>query len=594
MCDGYLSSSPPPPRSHSYRTGSKASKPLSRRALASAVRQLHAPGPSARLLSPSPYLNDDVACFDFFRFRMTTAVSESRGQPLNSSKGFWNCTLLQASHAEPAVWHAVAALGALYRKWEVASTDSGMGRVSFQSPPRRYLDDADWSTGSSVDGECDSRCIEDLDSHSVRLTAQAGTCYTTALNLAKSVHDVSSMLVLSLALATIANLSGKWLDSSVHYQAGQKLMSQLRREAPGKAMTDLQMHASESLAKLGLQLLSFQEQSAPSPYAEIQQVGVSSSGEPFPRSLVSSQDQRGWGLRHANVKIVDIIRRILNEAGRHTAGNLPAPLDDNHKQVQLAITRDLEAWQLDTCHVLSNTADSRTDRTTLDLLSVKLLHTLARLLIASNVMRPDMHTELSWDAHLVHFDRILALSVLILRTERRQNPLSLSVMSLDEPKLNMALWLTATRCRHPVMRRRALQLLRGARRLEGVWMSTSAAAAAEKMIAIEEERGLVNELLLARLPRWSATEPALIAEIEAEDYEPRSWLWPEAGCARTTASQWDVPGEMLVPLERRITNVDVTGEYDPHVGMSRGDLTLLFAERDEQGALRRERVSVYF
>lgn len=594
MCDGYLAPSSPQSRSLSYGAGSKASKPLSRRALALAVRQLHAPGPSARLLSPSPYLNDDVACFDFFRFRMTTVVNESR-QPQTSSRGFWNCTLLQASHAEPAVWHAVAALGALYRKWEVTSNDSVNGHASFQGMPREYLDDTDWATGSSADEEeCGSRFIEDLNSHSVRLTAQAGTCYTKALSLAKSVHDASSMLVLSLALAATANLSGKWPDSSLHYQAGKRLMSQLRREIPDKPMTDLQMHASESLAKLGLQLLSFQEQTAPYPCAEIRQVGISNSGEPFPRSLVSSQDQRGWGLRHANVKIVDIIRRILNEAGLHTAENLPVFLDDNQKQVQQAITRDLDAWQLETCHVLSNTADSCTHRTTLDLLSVKLLHTLARLFVAANVMRPDMHTELSWDSHLVHFDRILALSVLILRTERRQNPHLLSVMSLDEPALNMALWITATRCRHPVMRRRALQLLRGARRLEGVWMSTSAAAAAEKMIAIEEERGVGYDLLMAQFPRWSATEPALIAGIEAEDDEPRSWLWPEPAWARTMVSQWDMPGEMLVPLERRVTRVDVTGDYDPHVGKSRGDLTLLFAEQDERGALRRERLSVYF
>lgn len=597
VCDGYLAHSPAQRRSPSHGPQSKASKTLSRRALASIVRQLNAPGPSARLLSPSPYLSDDVACYDFFRFRLTTAVSESRRS--QTTRGFWNSTLLQASHAEPAVWHAVAALGALYRKWEVVSKDSETCHASSPRFPMKsgYVDDTDWSTSSSTDDEYNLRCTDDLNAHSVRLAEQAGICYTRALSLAKFVRDASSMLVLSLALAAIANLSGKWLDSSVHYQAGQRIMSQMRGEISGKPMTEVQIHAAECLTKLGLQLVSFQEQSAPYPCAEIQTVSVNSSGEPFPRSLVSSQDLRGWGLHRANIELVDIIRRILNEAGKYDPGDLPIPsLDDNHKQIQQAIIRDLDMWQLDTCHILSNTTDTRTHRTTLDLLSIKLLYTFARLLVAASVMRPDVHTELSWDTHLAHFDRIVALSALILRTEQHQNPLSLSVMSLDEPALNMTLWMTATRCRHPVVRRRALQLLRGARRLEGVWMSTSAAAAAEKMIAIEEERPLqvAQYLHEAQLPRWSAIEPGLIAGIEAEDYEPRSWLGQEAQWAIKAASQWFMPGEKLVPLERRITQVDVTGEYDPHIGRSRGDLVLSFAGRDERGLLRREKVSVYF
>ncbi|KAJ4418696.1 hypothetical protein N0V82_005367 [Gnomoniopsis sp. IMI 355080] len=591
VCDGYLAPTPPQSRSPPPGPGSsKASKPLSRRALALAVRQLNAPGPSARLLSPSSYLSDDVACFDFFRFRLTTGESGSKDS--QTVRGFWNSTLLQASHAEPAVWHAVAALGALYRKWEVVSSGSKCRYTSPGSGTVKYVDDADPSTSSSTDDEIESDHGRTIGLHSVRLAEQAGICYTKALSLAKSVRDPSLMLVLSLALAATANLSGKWIDSSVHYQAGQRIMSQFRRDVPGEPMTELQINAAESLAKLGLQLVSFQEQSAPYPCIEIQEVSVSATGEPFPRTLVSSQDQRVWGLHRANIELVDIIRRILLEAGRYNPGGLSDPMDNNRKQVQLAIIHDLEKWELDIIHVLSNTADP-TNRTRLDLLSIKLLHTIARLFIAASVMSPETHSEVSWDNHLAHFDRILTLVALILRTEAQQNPFLLSVMSLDEPAINMALWVTATRCRHPAVRRRALQLLRDARRLEGVWMSTSAAAAAERMVEIEES-GLDVPLTSQTVPRWVELEPTLIAKIAAEEYEPRSWLGPEAEWAVEAASKWDVPGEVLVPLERRITQVDVTAEYDAHIGRSRGDLVLTFAGPDECGLLRRGRVSVYF
>lgn len=579
-----------PSQSPSPPSGLKASKPLSRRALAVAVRQLSAPGPSAPLLSPSPYLSDDVACFDFFRFRLTTAVSESKGSlPI---KGFWNFTLLQASHAEPAVWHAVAALGALYRKWEVVSGGSASSRAPFRAKATQFLDYASWSSSSSSDDEKEGENRwQDLNMHSLRLAEQADTCYTRALSLARSVRDPSFLLVLSLALAATANLSGRWADSGIHYQAGQRIMSQLRKDYPGKPMTDLQINAAESLAKLGLQLLSFNEQSAPYPCAEIHEIDITRIGEPFPLSQVSPQDQRSWGIHRANIELVLIMRRILLQAGLHTPLDPPTNVDNNGKQVQHAIIRDLETWELETLYVLSNTTDP-THRSALDLLSIKLLHTLARLFVAGNVVDPNDYSELVWDTCLAHFERIVTLVVLILRRETQQNPHLPSVMSLDEPAINMALWLATVRCRHPVLRRRALQLLRGVRRLEGVWTSTSAAAAAGRITAIEEE-GLDLSVATARLATWAAIEPALIAGIGAEDHDPRSWLGREVHWA-VAVSAWDVPGEVVVPLQRRITQVDVVAEYDAHVGRSRADLALIFAGRNENGLLRRKTVSVYF
>ncbi|KAJ4395814.1 hypothetical protein N0V93_000028 [Gnomoniopsis smithogilvyi] len=593
VCDGYLlASAPPQTRSHTSGQEFKTSnKPLSRRALAVAVRQLNAPGPSVRLLLPSPYLGDDVACFDFFRFRLTTGLEGSKGPQAVS--GFWNSTLLQASHVEPAVWHAVAALGALHRKWEVVSSGSlgKQGKTSSGSGFAKYLDEFDSSTSSLTDDGNEGESGRNLTLHSVRLAEQAGTCYTKALSLARSIRDPSIMLVLSIALAATANVSGRWVDSSVHYRAGQRIMSQLRKDCPNKSMTELQINAAESLAKLGLQLVSFQEQSAPYPCIEIHEIGVSTTGEPFPRSLVSSQDQRTWGLHRANIELVDIVRRILLEAGLHNPGDLSHSVDImSRTQSQRGIIKDLEKWEYETIYILSNTIDP-THRKRLDLLCIKLLHTLARLFIAASVMNPDIHSELSWDDHLAHFDRILTLGALILRIENQQNPLLLSVMSLDEPAINMALWITATRCRQPMVRRRALQLLRGARRLEGSWMSNSAAAAAERMIQIEEE-GLDN--LTVQLPQWETLEPTLMADIEAEDREPRSWLGPEAKWGVKAASKWNVSGAVIVPLERRITQVDVSAEYDAHVGRSRGDLVLIFAGRDDCVPLRRGKVSVYF
>ncbi|KAF3760884.1 hypothetical protein M406DRAFT_334507 [Cryphonectria parasitica EP155] len=705
VCDGYLpNTEQDDPRGESSGNGRRTTtvKPVSRRALAIAIRQVNVVGPAVRVLAPSPYLEDDVACFDFFRLRLT-AVSSDPKDSAQSVSGFWNCTLLQAAHLEPAVWQAVAALGALYRRWEVVSGGGGGGgggggsggrhRLSRHAKKQKkegknllWLEASSSSSSSSSDDtgshvstpsssssdekneDNDDNDDEDHDDHghgsgvadqwneqSVRLADQAGTCYSSAMRLASSIRDPSTMLVLSLALAAAANLSGRWVDSSVHFRAGQRIMTQLRSEAQGRPIRDVEMHAAESLARLGVQWLSFGDQRAPWPR---------DSEEAFfmlPSSSEAGQYGVLWSLHRAHIALIGILGRVLAGAGgedieREQQMNVPAAdtnnttntTDRSHStatsttvpsptEAEAAVVRDLEAWEQNLTDLLeSNSVSSSANphhhhTNPLDLLALKLLHAATRLLLAANIMRPD-YSELGWDGCLGYFERILALVALVLRAEAHKNPLLQSVMSLDEPAINVVLWLTAYRCRHPILRRRALALLQRARRLEGVWMSTSTAAAARKVIEVEETGGLSrnsssgpsatleqqqqqqqqqqreeednnsgfsfsssSSLPSYNVGGWSAVEAALNREIEAED--PRSWLGPH--CARRWASEskmgWGVlPGDFVVPLRRRVTHLGVLAEYDPRVGRSRADLVLHFADWGVDGQLRREMLSVYF
>jgi hypothetical protein len=56
-------------------------------------------------------------CFDYFRRRTAPQLSG----PFDST--FWDRLLLQATHHQPAVWHAVAALGSLHRHFEQRHPD---------------------------------------------------------------------------------------------------------------------------------------------------------------------------------------------------------------------------------------------------------------------------------------------------------------------------------------------------------------------------------------------------------------------------------------------------------------------------------------
>lgn len=521
-----------------------------------------------------------MACFDFFRFR-TTAVSHHVRDPSQTLRGFWNCTLLQAAHLEPAVWHAVAALGALNRKWEVMS--SGWANVPV-SVDRHVAHDSEENNAAKLEA----------DFQSLRLTDQANTCYTKSLGLAKSIDDPTTLLVLSVALAGASNIAGKWKERNVHIQAGQRIMAQMSNPRPS---TEVEANAAESLAKLALQWVTFSEESAPYPFSKNDEVD-SAQGSSL-HGLDVLEENGGSVFHRAHLRLIRMSRRILSGAGavdllktqvgkQVSPGHVSAP----DTELEESVVRDTERWERETTHVLSTNSLSALG-TSLELLSVKLLHTAVRLLIAAGVMSTS-YNELNWDAYLAHFERLVALTVLVFRKEAEGNPLLPPVISLDDPAINVCLWLVAHRCRHPVLRRRAVTLLRGARRLEGAWMSTSTSEAAAKVIEFEEGSAtMAGTLNRAFGGDWADAEAALIRSIEAEDQEPGSWLGPHAGWLMARTS-WTIPCEQVVPLWRRVAQVDVTAVLDPRVGMSKGILGLTFADRDSKGNLRKETVTIYF
>ncbi|PSR90292.1 hypothetical protein BD289DRAFT_221329 [Coniella lustricola] len=649
-------------------------KPLSRRALALAIRQVQAVGPAARVLTPSPYLENDVACFDFFRLRLTAVPADPKQAQLSSVQGqsahnFWNYTLLQVAHAEPAVWHAVAALGALYRQWEVVSGGDG-GPSSYLVQNLLEASDADddlspiavataaaTAQASLQDSTAhndnhrppadDSRSspatspTRDRNTQSSCLAAQAATCYASAMRLAQSIRDPSTMLVLSVSLSAAANISGKWIDRSVHFRAGQNITAHLLRQSPdGKLSSSGQLHAAESLVRLGLHWLTFFEETAPPPRGpEGLSLSSIAGGRAHGRSGMSDGGQ--WDLQRANIEMIGIFGRLMALARTEDIhegpiavdgvaySQLPAEPAHSHP---LQVLQDLAQWEQDMVVLLEpHSIVARTTRTdtrpadlyrtnSLDILGLKLLHTCTRLAIAVEAMAPQFN-ELAWDACLAYFERMVALVVLILRTEAAASPLVQSVMSLNEPAINMVLWLTTHRCRHPIVRRRALKLLRGIRRTEGAWMSTSTAVAAAMVVEIEERGGLVgggertgNKGKKRHVFRggWAAAEAALIREIEAENADPRSWLGPNvawqqlhhdpAAAASASASAsapaskmgWDVPAALIVPLHKRVLQVDVRVEYQPRIGESRGVLILSFWDQSVLGGVRVEEVPVSF
>lgn len=523
---------------------------------------------------------DAISCFDFFRFRVR-AVTPTIGQdPLGDTHGFWDRTLLQTAHVEPAVWNAVAALGALQRKWEVLSQ---LSQVSFATP-QGGRNGAGYIVGQDATGlESLDETTKEMESSSVQLAGQASASYIQALKMSGSMTDINAILVLSIALAAASNLTGRWVDSQIHIRAATKLVGQLADKARGKPVSELDVNdAADSLARLDLQWLTFQDSQAPYPYLENELSAHALRTAPEIKSLAQAQDL-----------LMGIMRKLWIGAGLTDTEQPVAGPDD------LNILQDLADWEHKTLKLLSAmTAPAK--EASPSLLYLKICHTTLHLMILAGIIHSD-HNELSWDNHLAHFERIITLSALFIQAEVYKNPLLPSVLSLDGPGIIMPLWLVAFRCRHPLLRRRALGLLQVSRRQEGMWMSTSAAVVAQRIVEIEEAglRGATRISDTVLVPALCTLEPItgfeqeLIKQFEAEDLDPQSWLF---GAGLWTAkTRWELPGAELIPLERRITEVSTFAQpYDPRKGRSKADVALFFAGCDLKGDMRKETISVNF
>ncbi|OMP83117.1 hypothetical protein BK809_0004498 [Diplodia seriata] len=94
------------------------------------------------------------------------------------------------------------------------------------------------------------------------------------------------------------------------------------------------------------------------------------------------------------------------------------------------------------------------------------------------------NTECAWDPHFAEFANIVSVAEDLVqqRQHRRSDETSFSF----EAELVSPLYLTALKCRHPRLRRRAVALLERLRRREGVIDSRRAARVARAIIRIEE------------------------------------------------------------------------------------------------------------
>lgn len=448
---------------------------------------------------------------------------------------FWNRRLLQVAHGEGAVWFACVALGAGHRRWEVMMK-AGKGAVG-------------GGIGGSKEG----------------FGRLAGTAYARSMRLARDITDPLTLLVLSFGLTAVTSIMGKWVESRVHITAGQRLLDELKRRSCGRG--EEVESAVESFVRMDLQAITLNEAQAPYPEPE-------SSAAVIMEEVCASGDELKPGgtfesLSKAGFRLFELCRRFLIVAGLE--GRVPG---EKIAKAERDVRGHVSLWEETMMRYLmaagTPSGEKKCGNTTSALLSLKLYHTFLRLLLDAGTVGP----ETRFDAYLAHFERMVVIAGALMRATRSYTGAT-AFMTL-EPGIIIPLYLTASRCRHPILRRKALDLLRQANSQEGRWHSVGSAAVADQIIRIEEGGYETTPTLVMPDSEFDrVTERALVAETA------ENWLCGDEGW--TARHSWE--DVVRIPEWRRalMTKIVVDSENSKiqmSIAYSRGGDGYVWRESD--------------
>lgn len=393
-------------------------------------------------IQPGFFKSDRGTCF----FHQNLAVSLD-GQ-FNSQ--FWSRLVLQLSHSEPAVRNAVSAISIIYQDVELSLRH-----------PAGYVD-------ANPEGQ--------------RQWTAAVNNLSTQIRTHPDSHLVS--LVCCLLFTCIEFLRGNIESSLLHAQSGFNILATIHRiaytdAAPGPICTispndlkAIEEHIVPVFSSLNV-LCSLAARMMPPIY-------VLTATEDSPHQDLSDSRQR-------LVEISDICIRFMHNA-ISKAAVFQTEMEDFVEQFKLQ-TR-LDAWhgrlnklvgELEACGKLV-----KQDALNLLLVHYKVIYIWIRVCtIAGETALDNYHKDFE---ELVHYAEQFAKP----DTERpAPQPLSFEIQILGP------LHYAALKCRHPIIRRRALKLLKFAPRREGLWNGHYAYVTAKRVIELEEmyldEQGLPAE-----------------------------------------------------------------------------------------------------
>jgi hypothetical protein len=194
-------------------------------------------------------------------------------------------------------------------------------------------------------------------------------------------------------------------------------------------------------------------------------------------------------------------------------------------------------------------------------ISVRIYHSWLKFIFLTLSFDSRLH----FDGCTGYFQRIIALAYAFVRRDGPTSSLRLSL----EPAVIVPLFDSVKRCRHPVLRRHGLDLMKMMNRHEGMWRSDGAAIVLETLVATEEaDQATAYAETTAQWDNYCADPDVQDAALAVP------WgLWA-SGYEPPTCYPWD--GITPIPEEKRVLELLVLARFD----LREIDLRLLLSPPD--------------
>ncbi|KIX06238.1 uncharacterized protein Z518_04213 [Rhinocladiella mackenziei CBS 650.93] len=321
--------------------------------------------------------------------------------------------------------------------------------------------------------------------------------YTLAIKHAKHLLDrkdngidhLERVLTTCTLFATYETVAGNYSAAAVHFQSGRDILKEHSHSLPDHSDKSALCEISHMLAHLDMQAMVFADESSPYKY---------DSSPPEPLEMVPILDS----LTKARDVIVNIIRHVMWTVNIFEIFHLQLPRSEEVTNFAPTLV-DVYSRQADCIQAIENwwrafhTLDIRLQESPGGL--VLRMHAMSAQFLVRCLGNP---SEADWDGYMSQFQEIVRMGEKLPSqpqgAESGTTPGGAPSWTYRGPAFTpipetgpiMPLFLTAIKCRDPLLRQKALDILHSINRKESAWESLAAAKVAT--LVIEAEEGLVS------------------------------------------------------------------------------------------------------
>ncbi|KAH6712259.1 hypothetical protein BKA61DRAFT_82540 [Leptodontidium sp. MPI-SDFR-AT-0119] len=393
--------------------------------------------------------------FEFFRHR--TAVEMSGFFP---SK-FWDGLLLQASHSEPAILHAVIALGSLHELYrDGKSVLSG---------------DADMSSKRQFALQQSNKAIGYLTKPSTTCTPRSG----------------EAILISCLLFVCLETFQGNHNGAMAHLESGLKILGSMGFLKPDLDANTIAARGKGSDQQNLIPLFCRLDMQA-STYFPRRQLFYNSPFEdqdfpvgPMVPQEFSSMGEANTSLQsqvYAIVRYTQLVRQYHESSRLDPNIKVTSQLPRGLLVAQIEHRKQLSRWLTTMNGFLKDPKSTLTPQELRGAVLLKMQQITINIMLASTIF----NDQTEYDDLTGEFERVTVLAANLLTSSKCPEAEQRPYCSFDMSVIP-SLYNAACRCRDPVVRRKAIALLSNSARQEGIWDSDVSAAIAQRIMEIEEE-----------------------------------------------------------------------------------------------------------